>query len=148
MLVVLTRSHTLNMVSQHGISFSLSQAFIEAFVGFEVGNLFNHVLWWDNHQTFDLIWIWLRHWEQIHLNPLHVWRVICCSHLDDGTERLEALSSDQLFTVFKWSFVNAESVFLCMQCKYLTCIFYVIHTMYFLVFCIFRNQQNALIKIQ
>jgi hypothetical protein len=96
MLVVLTRSCTLNMVSQHGISFSFSQAFIEAFVGFEVGSLFNHVLSWDvnhknwvqqqiwnemlfellcrcqcplccdNHQTFDLIWIWLRHWEQIH----------------------------------------------------------------------------------
>jgi len=43
-LVVLTRSHTLNMVSQHGISFSFSQAFIEAFVGFEVGSLFNYVL--------------------------------------------------------------------------------------------------------
>jgi hypothetical protein len=46
MLVGLTRSHTcsLNMVSQNGISFSFSQAFIEAFVGFEVGSLFNHVL--------------------------------------------------------------------------------------------------------
>jgi len=44
MLVVLIISHTLNMVSQHDISFSFSQAFIEAFVGFEVGSLFNHVL--------------------------------------------------------------------------------------------------------
>jgi hypothetical protein len=43
-MLVLIRSCTLNMVSQHGISFSFSQAFIEAFIGFEVGSLFNHVL--------------------------------------------------------------------------------------------------------
>jgi len=102
----------------------------------------------DNHQTFDLIWIWLRHWEQSHLNHLHVWIVICCSHLDDGTERLKALSSAKLFTVFELSLLVLEACSCLYSANILHVFFYVIHTMHFLVFCIFKNQQKALIKIQ
>jgi hypothetical protein len=73
---------------------------------------------------------------------------ICCSHLDDGTESLEALTSDQLFTVFKLALLVLEAC----SCPYsennLQVLFYGIHTMHFLIFYIFKNQHNALLKIQ